>query len=57
MLRSAPLQSQYDEILSGLREGESVAVNGGFLIDSESALDNPSARDKHVDKAVSGQAN
>ena len=34
------------EILSGLNEGEMVAVSGGFLIDSESALRQPSVRDK-----------
>jgi Cu(I)/Ag(I) efflux system membrane fusion protein len=36
------------EILSGLDEGEKVAVSGGFLIDSESALHQPSAADPHA---------
>jgi Cu(I)/Ag(I) efflux system membrane fusion protein len=36
------------EILSGLNEGEQVAVSGGFLIDSESALRQPSAVDPHA---------
>jgi membrane fusion protein, copper/silver efflux system len=35
------------EILSGLLEGEQIAVSGGFLIDSESALRKPSAADPH----------
>jgi Cu(I)/Ag(I) efflux system membrane fusion protein len=33
----------FTQILSGLQAGESVAVTGGFLIDSESALSSPSA--------------
>lgn len=33
----------FTQILSGLQAGESVAVTGGFLIDSESALSAPSA--------------
>jgi Cu(I)/Ag(I) efflux system membrane fusion protein len=36
------------EILSGLNIGEQVAVSGGFLIDSESALREPSAADPHA---------
>jgi Cu(I)/Ag(I) efflux system membrane fusion protein len=36
------------EILSGLNEGEQVAVSGGFLIDSESALRQPTAVDPHA---------
>jgi Cu(I)/Ag(I) efflux system membrane fusion protein len=36
------------EILSGLNEGEQVAVSGGFLIDSESALRQPTAADPHA---------
>jgi membrane fusion protein, copper/silver efflux system len=36
------------EILSGLNEGEQVAVSGGFLIDSESALREPSTADPHA---------
>jgi Cu(I)/Ag(I) efflux system membrane fusion protein len=36
------------EILSGLNEGEQVAVSGGFLIDSESALRQPSVADPHA---------
>jgi Cu(I)/Ag(I) efflux system membrane fusion protein len=37
----------FTQILSGLRGGESVAVTGGFLIDSESALTmQPAAREK-----------
>ena len=36
------------EILSGLNEGEQVAVSGGYLIDSESALREPSAADPHA---------
>ena len=31
----------YFEILSGLEEGDTVAVSGGYLIDSESALLQP----------------
>ncbi|MDP1675915.1 MAG: efflux RND transporter periplasmic adaptor subunit [Bacteroidota bacterium] len=36
------------EIVSGLDEGEMIAVSGGFLIDSESALRQPSAADPHA---------
>jgi Cu(I)/Ag(I) efflux system membrane fusion protein len=36
------------EILSGLNEGEQVAVSGGFLIDSESSLRQSSAADPHA---------
>ena len=36
------------EIVSGLEEGEMIAVSGGFLIDSESALRQPSAADPHA---------
>lgn len=32
------------EILSGLKEGERIAVSGAFLLDSESKLKNPSGR-------------
>lgn len=35
------------EIISGLEEGEMIAVSGGFLIDSESALQQPSAANLH----------
>ncbi|MBI3004599.1 MAG: efflux RND transporter periplasmic adaptor subunit [Ignavibacteriales bacterium] len=36
------------EILKGLNEGERVATTGGFLIDSESALQQPSSADPHA---------
>lgn len=36
-------------ILSGLKEGEHVAVTGGYLLDSESALRAPSAPAPHAD--------
>lgn len=36
------------EIVSGLEEGEMIAVSGGFLIDSESALRQPSAPNPHA---------
>ncbi len=36
------------EILDGIREGELVATSGGFLIDSESKLQLPSATDVHA---------
>ena len=36
------------EILSGIREGESVAQTGGFLLDSESALEQPGTADPHA---------
>lgn len=39
--------SEY-EIVSGLEEGEMIAVSGGFLIDSESALQQPSAANPHA---------
>jgi Cu(I)/Ag(I) efflux system membrane fusion protein len=35
------------EILSGVHEGETIAATGGFLIDSESALQNPSSAGPH----------
>ncbi len=39
--------SEY-EIVSGLEAGEMIAVSGGFLIDSESALQQPSAANPHA---------
>jgi len=36
------------EILSGVAEGESVAISGGFLIDSESALRQPTYTNAHA---------
>ncbi len=36
------------EILRGVREGEMVAQTGGFLIDSESSLQQPSSTDPHA---------
>ncbi|MEW5799297.1 MAG: efflux RND transporter periplasmic adaptor subunit [Bacteroidota bacterium] len=39
--------SEY-EIVSGLEEGEMIAVSGGFLIDSESALRQPGAANLHA---------
>ena len=36
------------EILSGLHDGEMVAVSGGFLLDSESVLQIPSTPDPHT---------
>jgi Cu(I)/Ag(I) efflux system membrane fusion protein len=36
------------EILSGLHEGDEIAVSGGFLIDSESALQEPKTADPHA---------
>lgn len=36
------------QILSGVHEGESVVVTGGFLIDSESALRSPSSAEPHT---------
>ncbi len=36
------------EIVSGLEEGEMIAVSGGFLIDSESALQQPTAANLHA---------
>lgn len=41
------------EIISGLNEGEMVAVSGGFLIDSESALRQPSAANLHAGHGAS----
>jgi len=38
----------YYEVLKGLNEGERVATTGGFLIDSESALQQPSSADPHA---------
>jgi len=35
-------------VVDGLEEGESVAETGGFLIDSESALQQPAATDPHA---------
>jgi Cu(I)/Ag(I) efflux system membrane fusion protein len=37
----------YVEVIDGLSEGEHVAETGGFLIDSESALQQPTAADPH----------
>ncbi len=36
------------EIIGGLEEGEMIAVSGGFLIDSESALQQPGSPDPHA---------
>ncbi|MBI3587512.1 MAG: efflux RND transporter periplasmic adaptor subunit [Ignavibacteriales bacterium] len=36
------------EVLAGLHEGEKIAVTGGFLIDSESTLQQPSSADPHA---------
>jgi Cu(I)/Ag(I) efflux system membrane fusion protein len=36
------------EIINGLEEGDMIAVSGGFLIDSESALQQPSASNLHA---------
>lgn len=36
------------EVLKGLKEGEVVAVTGGYLIDSESTLQQPSSNDPHA---------
>lgn len=38
----------YYEILDGISEGETIAVTGGFLIDSESALQQPTAANLHA---------
>ncbi|GEM_PF-633486 len=39
----------YAELLSGLDGGEQVAETGGFLIDSESSLQQPSSADPHAE--------
>ncbi len=41
------------EVVSGLKQGELVAVTGGFLLDSESALQQPSSGDAHVGHSAS----
>lgn len=41
------------EVVSGLNEGEMIAVSGGFLIDSESALRQPSAANLHAGHTAS----
>lgn len=41
------------EVVSGLNEGDMVAVSGGFLIDSESALRQPSAANLHAGHSIS----
>jgi membrane fusion protein, copper/silver efflux system len=43
------------EVLRGLREGELVAQTGGFLIDSESALQQPAAADPHAGHNMDGE--
>ncbi|HCV42433.1 MAG TPA: hypothetical protein DGH68_03045 [Bacteroidetes bacterium] len=48
----------YAEVVSGLNEGERVAETGGFLIDSESALQRPGETDvhaSHTDKKTGAQ--
>lgn len=42
----------YTEILGGVREGEMIATTGGFLIDSESALQQPSSADPHAGHGI-----
>lgn len=42
------------EVISGLRQGELVAVTGGFLLDSESALQQPSTADPHAGHSIVG---
>jgi Cu(I)/Ag(I) efflux system membrane fusion protein len=44
------------EILDGIREGELVATSGGFLIDSESKLQLPSAGDAHAGHTTPAKA-
>lgn len=39
---------EYAQILSGVTEGETVVVSGGYLIDSESTLQSPGAADPHA---------
>lgn len=46
----------YVEVMSGLNEGERVAEMGGFLIDSESALQQPAGADPHAGHAPKQQA-
>ena len=41
------------EILSGIRQGETVAVSGGFLIESESALRAPLSENLHARHSMS----
>lgn len=46
----------YVEVLSGLNEGERVTETGGFLIDSESALQHPDEADQGATRANTEQA-
>ncbi len=46
----------YYEVISGLMEGDEIAVSGGYLIDSESQLRLPAARDAHAGHGVTTQA-
>jgi len=41
----------YYEILNGISEGETIAATGGFLIDSESALQQPGGTSPHAELA------
>ncbi len=43
------------EILSGVREGETVATSGGFLIDSESSLRTPMSESIHAGHSTPGK--
>jgi len=45
----------FQEIISGIREGEKVAATGGFLIDSESSLRNPSSTNQHSGHTMPGK--
>lgn len=45
------------EVLAGLSEGENIAVTGGFLIDSESTLQQPSSADPHAGHSAKSTKN
>jgi hypothetical protein len=44
------------EVLEGLRAGDMVASSGGFLIDSEGALQQPDAEDVHVGRETTAMS-
>ena len=44
----------FQEIISGIRNGEKIAASGGFLIDAESSLQNPNTAHPHSGHTMPG---
>ncbi len=55
-VKIASADQGFTAILDGLQEGELVVETGGFLLDSESALQQPTATDPHAGHATTSSA-